>query len=93
MKSKFGKEKIPLEFFVVVLNADVTLDLLDRWFKYGGLPHIWRVCSALFPHDEVASQLVTEKMQTLRTVTAEYKTYREYREAVTSGTYNDAENY
>lgn len=48
LKHKFGKIIIPRDLFAVVVDADVVLEVLDRWFDYGGLNCVYYRCKSLF---------------------------------------------
>ena len=37
LKSKFGSARVPPRLFKLITDADITLSVLERWFKCGGI--------------------------------------------------------
>jgi len=47
LKGKYGADKVPRELFKTVINADITTEVLDRWYNRGGMGHVEK-CVFLF---------------------------------------------
>jgi len=66
LKRKFGKNPIPHDLFKAVIDAEITTAILDRWFKYGGSPHILAVCNLLFPREGVDDYVIYTRLRKIQ---------------------------
>lgn len=56
LKPFFGENKIPRGLFQTIVNADVTPDILQRWFETGGLNGVYYYCNVIFGDPENADK-------------------------------------
>jgi hypothetical protein len=52
LKSHYGMTRIPRSLFKMVVNADITVEVLDRWFRQGGMPHVRKILTHVFEFKE-----------------------------------------
>lgn len=48
LKQWFGEFKIPRDLFVTVVDADITVEVLDRWYRHGGINCVYLRCKIIF---------------------------------------------
>ena len=64
LKRKFGRRVIPRELFQMVIDADITVDVLERWFTAGGIENVWQSCSVLFDEKDINKNRIRNKLLT-----------------------------
>lgn len=63
LKAHFGRRRIPLDMFKLIIDADVQICILERWFGQGGMEYVWWASSILFAHREADYTDIQEQLE------------------------------